>query len=79
MSIMDDDFMLNTQAKHRMSNSAANPLPTAKPGENSAAGEFGQIIPKARISNKFSALRGCFLAAEKRFVPAGRGIGSFAS
>jgi hypothetical protein len=70
--------MLNTQIGRRMSNSAANPLPTAKPDENSAAGELGQIIPKPLIFPTFSASRGGFLAAEKRFLPERREIGSFA-
>jgi hypothetical protein len=70
--------MLNTQIGRRMSNSAANPLPTAKPGENSAAGEFDQIMPKPLIFDQFSALRGGFLGAQRRFVPERRGIGAFA-
>jgi hypothetical protein len=70
--------MLNSQAKGRVANSAANSLLTSKPGENSAAGELGQIIPKPLILNKFSAFRGDVLAAERRFVPAGREIGSSA-
>ena len=70
--------MLDAQARGRMPNSAANSLPTSKPDENSAAGELGQIIPKTLILNKFSALRRCFLAAERRFFPDSREIGPFA-
>jgi hypothetical protein len=75
---LDAILMLNTQAKSRMSNSAANPLPTAKPGENSAAEKHGKIMPKPLIFDRVSALRGGFFTAERRFSPAGRGIGSFA-
>ena len=78
MSIMDGEFMLNKQAKGRVANSAANSLPTAKPDENSAAGELGQIILKRLIFKTFSALRGCFLTAERRFLPDSREIGSSA-
>src|SRR5439155_19463420 len=38
-------------------NSAANSLPTAP---NSAAGKLGQIVPKPRISFRFSTLREAF-------------------
>jgi hypothetical protein len=78
MSIMGCNFMLNTQAKGRVANSAANSLQTAKPDENSAAGELGHIMPKPLIFPTFSASRGCFLTAERRFLPDSREIGSFA-
>jgi len=61
-----------------VANSAANPLPTAKPDENSAAGEFDDIIPKPLIFPTFSASKGGFLKAERRFLPELRDIGSFA-
>src|SRR5713101_72200 len=61
--------MIDTQARGRVSNSAANSLPAS---ENSAAVKLAQIAPKMLMSNQFSALRGCFLAAQRRFFPAGR-------
>jgi len=70
--------MLNTQAEGRVANSAAASLQTAKPDENSAAGELGHMIPKPLILATFLSSRGCILAAERRFLPAGRDIGSFA-
>ena len=56
--------MLNGQEKCPVPNTAANPLPAS---ENSAAGQRGQIELKTLISRKFSALRGCFLAAGSVF------------
>jgi hypothetical protein len=47
-------FMIDAQARGRMSNSAANSLLAAKPGKNSAAARLGQIVPKPLISRKFS-------------------------
>jgi hypothetical protein len=41
---------------------------------NSAAGQPAKIEPKLLIENRFSTLKGCFSAAEKRFFPAGREI-----
>ena len=70
--------MLNKQGKGRVANSAAASLLTAKPDENSAAGELGHIIPKPLIFLTFSASRGGFLAAERRFVPDSREIESLA-
>jgi len=58
--------MIDTQAKGRVSNSAANSLPSAS---NSAAGELGRILPKPLISRRFSTPRGCFLEAERGFLP----------
>ena len=63
--------MMDTQASGRVLNSAANPLPAS---ENSAAGRLGQIVPKPLISRKILALRGGFLAAERRLLPDGRGM-----
>jgi hypothetical protein len=64
--------MMDTQARGRVSNSAANSLPASKPGKISAAGQLDPILRNPLISYKVSALRGCFLAAERRFFPAVR-------
>src|SRR6266481_4670847 len=69
ISIMNLAFVMDTQARGRVSNSAPNSLPTCG---NSAAGQPGQIVPKPLISHKFSALRGGYLEADRRFSPAGR-------
>src|SRR5438132_8534819 len=60
--------MMNEQAAGRVSNSAANPLSASKPGENSAAGQLGQIISKRLISGRFLTLGGGFLR-EKGVFP----------
>ena len=58
-------------SRGRVSNSPANPLPTAF---YSAAARLGQIVSKLLISNIFSMPRGGTLGAEKRFVPEGREV-----
>ena len=61
--------MIDTQARGRASNSAANPLPSAP---NSAAGQLRQIAPKRLTPLRFSTPRGRILEAERCFLPAVR-------
>jgi hypothetical protein len=64
------------QARDRVSNTAANPLPDAP---DSAAGGLGQIVPKALMLLLFSIFRGAFWRLKVVFsLPAGeiRGIGA---
>jgi hypothetical protein len=70
--------MLKKQANGRVANSAATSLQTSKPAENSAAGELGHFMPKTLILLTFWTFRGCFLTAERRFVPERRETGWFA-
>src|SRR5216683_5003445 len=59
--------MIDTQARGRVSNSAANSLPTS---ENSAADHLGQIVP---ISRKVSTLAAAFWRLRRRFsLPTGK-------
>src|SRR6266436_5815998 len=80
ISIVEWIFMRNSQAGYdpqgrsgasrgRVSNSAANPLPTAF---YSAAARLGQIVSKLLIRNISSMSRGGALGAEKGFLPEGR-------
>ena len=82
MSIVKWLFMRNSQAdpthkggggrsRGRVSNSPANPLPTAF---YSAAARLGQIVSKLLIRNIFSMSRGGALGAEKGFLPEGREV-----
>jgi hypothetical protein len=58
-------------SRDRVSNSPANPLPTAF---YSAAARLGQIVSKLLIGSIFSMSRGGISGAERRFLPEGREV-----
>src|SRR5437899_5564786 len=58
-------------SRGRVSNSPANPLPTAF---YSAAARLGQIVSKLLIDHIFSMSRWGTSGAEKRFLPEGREV-----